>query len=403
MSAPARVLVALFALTCCQGAAAHARSESYSTWQLNGDEMTGVLTVSSAEVTSLVDAGNTPALEELLASHLEETVRVRSQAADCAIAAPTVLQAARGFIRIELHFDCHDHAPASLHYRALFDRLPAHVHYARIATGDGLPAEILFTDRANDWSLSEAVARSPAFASFLELGVRHILGGIDHIAFLLGMLLVSGTVLRGVTAVTGFTVGHSLSLAAAVLGFVEADSRLVEAFIGFTVALLAVEYFLLSRPAAGRLAWMTLLAAWAVGALAATLDVISARAALAYLGFGVFSFCYLLAASRSPGPGPGAGRIGGGTLFTATACFGLIHGFGFAGFLMETGIRGTSLLGPLLGFNLGVEVGQLGLLFLAYLVFRLLRGHAERQLAPALAAGLCGIGVFWFISRSLAA
>lgn len=402
MKGVASIVVALFALSCCQGAAAHARSESYSTWQTSGDELTGVLTVASAEVTSLVDVGNTRPLPELLARHIEETVRVQSQAGDCLLATPTALQAARGFIRIELRFDCQGETPASLHYRALFDRLPAHVHYARIATGDGPPAEILFTDRANDGSLTHAESPSPRFTAFLDLGVRHILGGIDHIAFLLGMLLVSGTVVRGITAVTGFTVGHSLSLAAAVLGFVEADSRLVEAFIGFTVALLAVEYFLLSRPSAAQLAWLTLLAAWAVGALATTLDLISARAALAYLGFGIFSFCYLLAASRSPGPEPQAGRIGGGTLFAATACFGLIHGFGFAGFLMETGIRGASLLGPLLGFNLGVELGQLGLLFFAYLAFRLLSGRAQRQLAPVIAASLCGIGVFWFIGRSLA-
>ena len=262
MKSLVRVCIALLALTCCQGAAAHARSESYSTWQVNGAEIRGVITVSSAEVISLVDSGNTRPLNELLAGHVEQTVRVRSQAGDCPMDTPAALRAARGFIRIETSFHCGDEVPASLHYRALFDRLPAHIHYARIVADDGPPAEILFTDRANDGSLTQSVSRSPAFMAFLDLGVRHILGGIDHIAFLLGMLLVSGTFLRGVTAVTGFTVGHSLSLAAAVLGFVEADSRLVEAFIGFTVALLAIEYFLLSRPSASRLAWMTLWVAW---------------------------------------------------------------------------------------------------------------------------------------------
>ena len=73
--------------------------------------------------------------------------------------------------------------------------------------------------------------------------MRHILSGFDHLAFLLGMLLVAGTFRRGFIAVTGFTLGHSVSLAAAVLGYLHADGRLVEAFIGFTVALVAVEYF----------------------------------------------------------------------------------------------------------------------------------------------------------------
>lgn len=399
----ARLLIAVIVLASSQGADAHARSESYSTWRVAGSGMSGVITVASAEVTTLVDVDNTQPLEQLLAGHIEQTLGVQSATGDCPIVSSGALRAARGFIRLEIRFDCRDQAPESLHYRALFDRLPAHVHYARIAMDDGSWAETLFTDRANEWSMTQATGRSPAFSAFLDLGVRHILAGVDHIAFLLGMLLVSGTVLRGVTAVTGFTLGHSLSLAAAVLGFVEADGRLVEAFIGFTVALLAVEYFLLGRPAVAKLAWLTLAAALSVGALAAGLGVIAPEATLAYLGFGIFSFCYLLAASRTPGTATDNNRLATGTLFVATSCFGLIHGFGFAGFLMETGIQGTSLLAPLLGFNLGVELGQLLLLFLALIAFRLLRGNLHRQLAPTVAAGLCGIGVFWFISRSLAA
>ena len=70
---------------------------------------------------------------------------------------------------------------------------------------------------------------------------------------------------------------------------------------------------------------------------------------------------------------------------------------------MDTGISGGSLVRPLLGFNVGVEIGQLALLTLAFAVARVLRGTDFRLLAPMAAAGLCGIGVFWFVGRSLAA
>lgn len=401
MSPFGRVVLILCLLAYQQNAAAHARSESYSTWQVSGSEITGTVTVAAAEVMSLIEAGDTRPLDAQLAEHLGDTVSVDSASGFCETLGTNTLRAARGFVRIELGFDCVDATPDSIRYRALFDKLPAHVHYARLSSDAGLPLETLFTERINDWAINVSAARTPSFSAFLELGIRHILSGIDHIAFLLGMLLVAGTLMRGVTAVTGFTLGHSLSLAAAVLGFVEADGRLVEAFIGFTVALLAVEYFLLRRPPAAGLALAAALCAWAVGALSISQQLVPARAAFAYLGFGIFAYCYLRASSRPPDHG--GDRLAAATLFTATTCFGLIHGFGFAGFLMETGIQGNNLLAPLIGFNLGVEVGQLALLLLAFVAFRLFRGRGLENLAPVTAACLCGIGVFWFVSRSLAA
>jgi hypothetical protein len=222
--------------------------------------------------------------------------------------------------------------------------------------------------------------------------------GIDHIAFLIGMLLIAGSIGRSIVAVTGFTLGHSVSLGAAVLGYVHADSTLVEAFIGFTVALVAVEYFLLRRQSAAVVAVCSMVIAWAVGLLALTLDLIPARALLVYGGFGVFALCYLLAANKLERQD--ASRASA-LLFVATTCFGLVHGFGFAGFLMQTGILGTSLFIPLLGFNLGVEVGQLILVAIALGIAFMFRDKVPRIVTPMLAASLCGVGVYWFVGRTL--
>jgi hypothetical protein len=237
--------------------------------------------------------------------------------------------------------------------------------------------------------------------SFLAIGIEHIGGGIDHIAFLIGMLLIAGSLGRSILAVTGFTLGHSVSLAAAVLGYVHAESTLVEAFIGFTVALVAVEYFLLrnhGEQSARTLAVSSMLIAWAVGLVAITFDLISARALFVYAGFGVFAFCYLLASIELEHRDASRAST---LLFIATTCFGLVHGFGFAGFLMETGILGTSLLIPLLGFNLGVEVGQLVLVVIALGIAAASRGKVPRVITPVLAASLCGVGVYWFVGRTL--
>ena len=69
---------------------------------------------------------------------------------------------------------------------------------------------------------------------------------------------------------------------------------------------------------------------------------------------------------------------------------------------METGLLGTSLFVPLLGFNLGVELGQLALVTVSLLGGMLLRDRVPAVMPQLVAAGLCGMGVFWFVGRTLA-
>jgi hypothetical protein len=169
--------------------------------------------------------------------------------------------------------------------------------------------------------------------------------------------------------------------------------------MGFTVALVAVEYFLCRRASVARVALAVLVLTLSVGLGALFLHLISVRATMAYLGFGVFAACYLLA-SRDL-----AHTISARTttlLFTATTCFGLVHGFGIAGFLMETGILGASLPVLLLGFNLGVEIGQLIIIVVALSTVALFGRRLPHFTAELIAAALCGLGLFWFVGRTLA-
>jgi len=391
---------AMIAFLCiAMDAGAHTRSESYSHWHLSDTTITGTITIPLREVMLLYQTGDSASPPgELFRDELIAKTRISSASGVCGSSAVNILQAASGFVRVEMQFDCDAATPASIHYRALFDTAPSHVHYAKLHQ-DGLRSETLITDTSDTWNISDiGDTGSYSFWSFLAIGIGHISGGIDHIAFLIGMLLIAGSIGRSIIAVTGFTLGHSVSLAAAVLGYVHADSTLVEAFIGFTVALVAVEYFLLRKRSATTLAISSMLIAWAVGLLALALDLIPARALLVYAGFGVFAFCYLLAANileRKDATRASA------LLFVATTCFGLVHGFGFAGFLMETGILGTSLFIPLLGFNLGVEAGQLVMVAIALAIATMLRDKVPRAATPMLAASLCGVGVYWFVGRTL--
>jgi hypothetical protein len=395
------VLPAVLFLLASVAASAHSRSESYSHWFVADTTVTGTVTIPLREVMLLyqvMDANLSP--RDLFHDHLADNTTVNSDDGPCAITARNLLQAASGFVRVELTFDCGTSAPTAVLFNAMFDIAPAHVHYARLHRNGAQIAEHLITDTARTWHIGDTDGpASYSFLSFFAVGVEHIAGGIDHIAFLLGLLLIAGSVGRSVIAVTGFTLGHSISLAAAVLGYVSADGQLVEAFIGFTVALVAVEYFALRRLDVGVLAAMSLSAAWIAGLVAVLTEFLPVRALAAYAGFGIFAAAYLLAAARVESSDRRRSTL---LLFVATCCFGLVHGFGFAGFLMETGLLGASLFIPLLGFNLGVEAGQLILVAIAIGVGAALRDRVPPVLPQIAAAGLCGIGVFWFVSRTLA-
>ena len=397
----ALAILLLFASSLADDVRAHNRSESYSHWHLAETTVTGTVTIPLREVMllyQLLERPDTPP-RKLFHDHLVDNVAVSADDTPCALANSNVLQAASGFVRVEVSFDCGTAEPEILEFSAMYEAAQSHVHYAKLHR-DGLQlGESLFTNATTRWDFANvAVSANYSFEAFLKIGVEHIAGGIDHIAFLVGLLLIAGNIGRSIVAVTGFTLGHSISLAAAVLGYVHADSQLVEAFIGFTVALVAVEYFLLGRTDTARFALMSLTVAWLTGLAAILLDFLPGRAGYAYLGFGVFAACYLLAMSA---PLMKEGSRATWLLFIATCCFGLVHGFGFAGFLMETGLLGSSLFIPLLGFNLGVELGQLIIVAIALGSGTLLHRHISHVLPQIVAAGLCGIGVFWFLSRTL--
>jgi hypothetical protein len=384
-----------------QNAAAHTRSESYSHWHVSENRITATVTVPLREVMILYEGNDAsvPA-RELFQQHLVESTSVSGAGQSCARTDSNVLQAASGFVRVELQFDCANALPDTIQYRAMFDRAPAHVHYAKLHSEGLLVGEALLTDSADTWDFGDiASGDSWSFVSFVGIGTEHIASGFDHVAFLLGLLLIARSAGRAIIAITGFTLGHSISLAAAVLGYVHADSQLVEAFIGFTVLLVAGEYFLLQHSNITRFALASTVLAWATGVAALALGFIDVRALFAYLGFGIFAGCYLLASRKLQQHERRRATL---LLFVATCSFGLVHGFGFAGFLMETGLLGTSLLVPLLGFNLGVELGQLILVTVALFAGVLLRNHVPRIVPQLVAAGLCGIGVFWFVGRTLA-
>ena len=183
---------------------------------------------------------------------------------------------------------------------------------------------------------------SSTLSQYLVLGVEHIWFGFDHLLFVLGLLWIVRGWRRLVGTVTSFTLAHSITLALAVTGSVRLSPAPVEAVIAMSIVLLACELARSQRGLTSRYAWL--------------------------VGFG----------------------------------FGLLHGFGFAGALVEVGLPQGAVFWALAGFNLGVELGQLvfvSVLVLCGLLWRRCVSPSDRWLTQLPVYAMGTIAVFWFFER----
>jgi len=216
----------------------------------------------------------------------------------------------------------------------------------RIALLDGRSVQAVLHASESRFVVPERQSGWSVAGDYATLGVEHIVTGLDHLAFVLGLvLLVSGRRLLLYT-VTAFTLGHSVTLSLATLGFVRFPSALVELVIAGTILALALE---LTRPPSFVPSWMR----------------------------------------RAP--------------WVMAFSFGLLHGLGFAGALAEVGLPQDEIPLALLGFNLGIELGQL-----VFVVAVLALRWAILAAAPPLpswarqvpAHALGGLAVYWCLDRA---
>jgi len=295
-----------------------------------------------------------PALEALLLKGL----RLDSATSQCPLAARTLgTRTYDGTTYASMAFAsaCKADAGLLLRYDLIFDQDPAHRAIVTWRLGDRVQADVLKAGANNArFGAGVANARGGAFLQFLREGVHHILGGIDHLAFLLALLLpavlvrrdgrwqptpnVSGSLRAVAGVVTAFTLAHSITLSLAALGVLRPNGQLVEVVIAASVLLAALNNI---RPVVTGRAWLVALA------------------------------------------------------------FGLIHGMGFARAVQDLGLpKGQELL-ALLGFNLGVELGQLGVVAVIFPILAALRRQPwyPRVAMPALSALIAIVAVGWIWQR----
>ncbi len=379
-------------------ALAHTRSESHSVWEINGGAIDLVMTIPKIETQRLNPNGpqiDDAALEKYLAD------RVYPIAGDvrCPVEPPIVaLSSAPEFRRFDFTFKCPSDKNLQIRSSAFFDVVQSHTNFAQIqnvATGDFV--EELITSEHQKVRVTggeESKLQSASILEFIRMGVMHIFTGVDHMSFLLGMVMISRRLKDLIFVVTGFTIGHSITLALAVTGVIRPHVDYIDALVALTICLIGAENLAVAtnRPAvfalglAAIIVAMALIKATGFGGLPVLLSA----------GAGLFTACYLMIS----GSLPDAGRL----RMIITLVFGLIHGFGFAAGLLELQIPPGRLAEMLVGFNIGVEIGQLtlvlGVTLLVWGLTRIKWTVPRPNFVDFASAFLVAEGLFWYVSRS---
>lgn len=396
-----RTLIALLTAFLWQAmpASAHTRSESHSTWLVDGSSVHMTFSVSDVEARRLTADGRPPNNPQLIA-YLKSKVGASSGGRPCVLAGkPRPVAAATGYRRVEFLFTCASPDGIILRSAAFFELVPTHVNMAQVQTIKGDFAEDVITADAQTIDMSEAqggMIEGAGLLTFVKMGIMHIFTGIDHMSFLLGLVLISRRFKDLIFVITGFTLGHSLTLALAVTGIIRPHAEFIDALVALTIALIGIENLAVQvhRP--------KLFAIWTAGALFAMAGLklfgIGLLPFTLLVGAGLFASNYLMVA--------GYVRDAGRLRLVITLIFGLIHGFGFAADLLNEAIPPAKLAELLVGFNLGVEVGQLTVVTALVGVVVLLRRFKLTLPRPIVvdvcASGLVLMGVYWFVGRSFA-
>jgi hydrogenase/urease accessory protein HupE len=219
----------------------------------------------------------------------------------------------------------------------------------RLERLDGTAQVTRLTPPAPSLVVEAAPSAVQVARTYLVLGVEHILGGIDHLLFVLALLILVKGRRRLIATVTAFTLAHSLTLAGATLGFVHVPGPPIEAAIALSIVFVAAE-------------------------------IIHSRQGMAGL------------TERFP--------------WVVAFTFGLLHGFGFASALSEVGLPQAAIPVALLFFNVGVEIGQLLFIASVFTVIALARQLTRRigvsqpawaWRVPPYAIG--SVAAFWIIQR----
>jgi len=342
-------------------AAAHAGSSKRIQAQLQDDGADVRVEVDAIDAGVALGLGATLEPDELrphallVRSWLTRGLRVDGEAGPCTATASAPRLRGTGddaSLVVELSYDCP--APMGtvrLHDDTVFDEDPDHETFVSVrGLGGEMEAHVLRAD-ARSVALGRTPAATETVAAFVVEGGLHLVTGYDHMLFLLSLILSAGLLVRRegmrpalrdvAWVVTAFTLGHSISLVAAALGWVSLPSRWVEIAIAASIVLVALGNVARPRASVAR-PWLA-------------------------------------------------------------AAFGLVHGFGFSSVLAQLGLPTAHRVLALLSFNVGIELAQLGFVAAVLVPLSQLARYAgyRRYVLQGASLAIAACGGLWLVERSI--
>jgi hypothetical protein len=391
-------LTLFVALGLAAPALAHTRSESHSDWQIDGTHVETTVAIPELEIKRLGPSGATITNSQV-AKYMQGKVTVAADGKPCDNPGGAKALAATGqFRRVQYEFNCATDKKMVLGFTAFFELVPSHTDFAQISqAGKGFVEQLFQNDTRTieaGAESSEDTLRNAGFFKYISMGIMHIFTGVDHMSFLVGLVLLSKRTKDLLFVVTGFTIGHSCTLALAVTGVLRPHAEYIDALVAFTIAMVGAENIAVQtgKPAIVAAGMGGMLILMALGKWLG----FGGMPALLTLGAGIFASNYLMISGHLAN----AARI----RLVVTLVFGLIHGFGFAAGLLEMKLPTDKLAELLFGFNIGVEIGQVSVVMvvlgLTALLIKLKLALPRRLVVDLASAALVGIGLYWFLGRA---
>jgi hypothetical protein len=369
------VLLLCLGLMFARPAEAHNLTRSFVTWVLADYGATHQVRAQVASL-DLLRIGDVVATNEALAREVQSRYETMAGDSPCTPGSPRVVARDGQWIHVAWQVTCEPKEALEGRIEAFFNEAPGHLVVAQAEYPDSAPFMAILTRAQRAWPLTPPAESDEAegvsishvpFSAWLLSGMGHVVGGPDHVAFLLALLLLGGGFGVLLRIVTAFTIAHSITLGATVLGWVNPQEAAVETWVGLSILLVAAEALWQRIPATRYpitvgLAVLHggLLVAALLGLAAIPVDLIAAGI--------VLSVFYVALAHRLP---PREVRL----RTSAAFLFGLVHGFAFAGALLGDGPMPGEPWRVLLGFNLGVEAGQLLVVALAWPLLRYIKAE----------------------------
>ena len=384
------VALALICACCCPGAYAHKASDAFLDLRPDGGGVAVRWDIALRDLDQVLDLdrnhNGTLEWDEIekqqpvIQDYALQAIRLATEAGPCKQELATQQLARHGdgaYAVLRWRADCPElNSKLDIRYRFLMDIDPTHRAIVSVPGAEVALRTLRPSDDAQAVSLRPAQPGGGSYdlAGFFVEGFLHILDGVDHLAFLLALLIpaisaaaagnrsLGSTLAELLTIVSVFTLAHSITLGLTALHLISLPSRLVESLIALSVVVAGVQAILARNAMPGQ------------EAIAAAVSIATAR----------------------------SDRWRDAIPLWLVFAFGLIHGIGFGSGLNSAGFGGRSALSALFGFNIGVEAGQLAVLSLVFPLAWALRKAAvfKRLVLPAFAVVIAIFGVSWFLLRA---